>query len=418
MVPRHLDTTTLRAVRIAAQRLPPRARRSARDDATAAGPLRTLGGVDVYLAAHARQPAMTRGDLDALVAEARLAIVPAMRGCIYLVAEEQAADCLRLAAELSRSRDERDAERAGIRAGELADVGAAVLEQLRGGGPLTTEGLRKALPAGSVRSLGDRGKKVGVSSTLPPALRRLEFAGRIRRRPLEARLDHERYVWSATDGAAPAERDENPTALHARFLERFLHIAAVGTLAQFCAWSGLTQRAAKAALATLDVATVTADGLDGEALASPDLKGLLQRVDAAADAVALLPFEDNLSHLAGGLPPFVDARWHDLPVPVWGKGRRQLAPLGTTSHTFWRPVVAAGRVRGFWEYDPQADELVTWLFDRPDARSRTAVAAAAERTAEFVRGLGHARSFSLDTDDELVQRAAALRRHAAQADGG
>ena len=49
------------------------------------GWLRTLGGTDVYLAARARKPGMTRGELDAAVDRGELRVVPAARGCIYLV---------------------------------------------------------------------------------------------------------------------------------------------------------------------------------------------------------------------------------------------------------------------------------------------------------------------------------------------
>jgi len=46
-----------------------------------------------------------------------------------------------------------------------------------------------------VRSLGEKGKKLGLSSTLPPALRTLEFEGRIERTLEGGRLDSERYLW-------------------------------------------------------------------------------------------------------------------------------------------------------------------------------------------------------------------------------
>src|SRR6185503_14498726 len=51
----------------------------------ASGWLRTLGGVDVYIAARARKPGMTRAELDAAVERGELRVSPAARGCIYLV---------------------------------------------------------------------------------------------------------------------------------------------------------------------------------------------------------------------------------------------------------------------------------------------------------------------------------------------
>ena len=104
-------------------------------------------------------------------------MVPAARGCMYLVARPQVALALRLAARLTLPRAEREHAKAGIRPREVEELAAAVRETLTRKGPLTTEALRKALPEGSVRSLGEVGKKVGISSALPSALRLLEFDG-------------------------------------------------------------------------------------------------------------------------------------------------------------------------------------------------------------------------------------------------
>src|SRR5215207_8624094 len=49
------------------------------------GFVRTLGGVDVYIALRARVPEMRREDLDSVVAAHQAQVVPAARGCMYLV---------------------------------------------------------------------------------------------------------------------------------------------------------------------------------------------------------------------------------------------------------------------------------------------------------------------------------------------
>src|SRR5262249_52425727 len=66
------------------------------------GWLRTLGGVDVYLAARARVPGLPRGALDALVADSRLRVIPAVRGCVYLVPADHVPLALAVAAEAWR----------------------------------------------------------------------------------------------------------------------------------------------------------------------------------------------------------------------------------------------------------------------------------------------------------------------------
>jgi hypothetical protein len=78
------DTWTLEEARrswIVAQRL------------TEGGPLRQIpggwsrafGGVDPYLALHAREPAATGADLDAALANGDVVVVPGVRGCVWLV---------------------------------------------------------------------------------------------------------------------------------------------------------------------------------------------------------------------------------------------------------------------------------------------------------------------------------------------
>jgi hypothetical protein len=323
--------------------------------------------------------------------------------------------CLSVARDLSRARDDRDAERAGIRPQELEDLGKAVLAELQGGGPRTTDGIKKALAPGSVRSLGERGKKVGVSSTLPPTLRRLEFAGRIARTPVDGHLDHEKYLWRATDGDPFAAGDlpDDPVLCHARLLQHFVECAGVTTLALFCAWSGLTQRDARQALEHVDVEQVSAAGLGDETLATPRLATLLSKVDEADAAVAFLPFEDNLIHLAGGLAHLVAEKQHGLQVPTWGdmKGKNKVSPLGTSRFVMMRSILAEGRVRGFWEYDPDDHTVATHLFDPPKKTVRAAIDAAADDLAQFLTAdLGHGHSFSLDDDKELRTRLALLRK--------
>jgi len=254
-----------------------------------------------------------------------------------------------------------------------------------------------------------------VSSPLPPALRLLEFAGRIARAPVDGHLDHEKYLWRATDKDpfARAELPTDPAELHGRFLQHFIDHAGVTTLRAFSDWSGLPQRDAKLALEHVEHEVVAADGVADEALATPNLAALLRKVDKASEAVALLPFEDNLIHLAGGIGALVDAKAHDLQVPTWGDARSKhpLARLGDAKHVMFRSILAEGRIRGFWEYDPDAHTVLTHLFDPPSKAARTAIAEAAASVGTFLHEeLGHGHSFSLDDDHELRRRCECLRR--------
>ncbi|MEE8525780.1 MAG: hypothetical protein V3T72_17720 [Thermoanaerobaculia bacterium] len=65
---------------------------------------------------------------------------------------------------------------------------------------------------------------------------------------------------------------------------------------------------------------------------------------------------------------------------------------------------------GLWEYDPDEDEVVTATFEPLSADLRNALDADRDHLTAFFRDqLGHARSFSLDTDDKVRERAALVR---------
>lgn len=377
------------------------------------GWVRTLGGADAYLALLARQPHLSRSLVDGAVHAGLAQIAPAVRGCIYLVSAADAPLCLRVAASQALPRARREYEKAGIEPKELAELGKAIGNLLVRNGPMTTDALRKALPEGSVRSLGERGKKIGISSTLPPALRELEFARRVDRRPENGRLDTERYLWHALPPGLADVLPDDPLRVHAKLVERYARFAGVGTLAAFCAWSGLSQRDARAALAVADVVPAAVEGEPGEAFARKDVEDVAILAPAVSEAVAFLSFEDNLVHLHGGPHHLVDDEFLDLAVPSWGAsgGRREAsATLRDAPHLALRPVLADGRISGFWEYDPDAGLALPHCFRTPSKQAQRRLEELSEVVSAFLRTeVGHGRSFSLDTDDELRFRLSLLR---------
>ncbi|MGE3350314.1 MAG: crosslink repair DNA glycosylase YcaQ family protein [Planctomycetota bacterium] len=414
-IARPLSNDLVRAIRLAAQGMAnvpgaPVARVVARS-----GFVRTLGGAEAYLGVRARQRTMHRPALELSVDRGDLQVLPAVRGCIYLVPREDAALCLRIAARLSKARVDRELRRAGVTPRELAATAQQALATLRHG-PLGTTALRKAMPEDAVRSLGDAGRKVGIGSTLPPALRELEFAGAIERAPEGGRLDTERYLWRVTAGGPFAAVDvpDDPVEQAAMLLERFVRWTGVATLVQFQAWSGLTAREARAAVPRSDVVPAAAVEATGTVLCSPHLDELLHLEPAVAHATAFLPFEDNLVHLFGGAGHLCDPEFLDLPVPGWGRGAAGrgdgATTLRTASHPALRPLIADGRLSGFWEYDPDAGVAVPSCFRTPSRQAQVLIEELSASTSAFLREeLGHGRSFSLDTDDDLRRRLALLR---------
>ncbi len=371
----------------------------------ATGWVRTLGGADVYLAVRARVPGMRREHLDAAVEANSLQVIPAVRGCIYMVPRADAPLVLRVAEEAYRKRAEREHEKAGLTQKELADVAEAALATLRKG-PLTTDALRKAMPAGVVRSLGEAGKKVGIASPLPPALRHLEFEGKVERRMEGGRLDTERYLWRVTarnpfTGAkVPAATEERNARLAAIFFRQF----GPATVEDFAAWAAFSQRDAKAAVARAGLVPVAVEDCAEPSYVPEDVLPPLREKVPPATSVSLLPAHDLYVSSHGGPARLTDPEHHGIQVPSWGASKG--GPLGDAAHMFVRPVLDGEKVVGLWEFDPKADDVVFRTFAPLAPRRRKAVQALAEDTAAFLReDIGHARSFSLDNVDSVQRRA-------------
>jgi hypothetical protein len=394
-----------RAAAIAAQALPQVQGATITSALESAGFLRTVGGVEAYLALRARVPGVTRAAVDAALASGEAAVVQAVRGCMYVVARRDVPLALAAADLVTSARAARELEKAGVKKGELEKVGAAVLAALKKG-PLSTDALRKSLAPGVVRNLGEAGKKVGITSPLPAALRRLELDGRISRVSESSGLDTERYVWRlASAGAANRPRDAAETA--ARLAELFLRAAAIGTVADFAEWAGLGKKDANAALDAAGAVPASIEGEHTSYRMLPSSKELFAR--DAKDVVAFLGFEDNLVALHGGPAFLVDAEHHELEMPSWGRGRT--SGLAAARHLALRTFVANGRIAGLWELDADEGEVVVAPFVALPPKLRARVDAAAKETAAFLlKDVGHGRSFSLDTDDDARKRVAAVRK--------
>jgi hypothetical protein len=324
-----------------------------------------------------------------------------VRNCIYLVPRSDAFLALAVAEEQWRPRTTRELEKAGSDWKEVESAAAAALEVLKKS-PQTPDGIRRALPKDAIRSLGVMGKKVGISSVLPIALRLLEFEHRIQRSLPDGRLDSEKYVWEATTNSGPnlelraaAER----TVLLAR---RFFEFAAPATLDHFSEWAGISKKDAGAAVAVSGLVPVDIEGLEDTFFGSSEPVSL----SAPTRRPVFLPFEDNLTALHGGPGLLSDPEHHAIPVPAWGSSK--LSTLGQGAHMTARPVAIDGQICGLWEFDPDTGTVFTSLFCRGEESARVT---AASRSLEqlLVRDLGHGRSFSLDTDQTLRERVTFLR---------
>lgn len=361
---------------------------------------RTLGGIDAYLTLRARAPGLSRAAMDAAIVSRELQVVPAARGCIYIVPREEVGLVLRIAEEQWRPRTGRELEKAGSSWKEVEQVAVAA-EAALAQGALGTDALRRAMPKDSVRSLGEAGKKIGLSSPLPVALRLLEFSGRIERTLPAGRLDSERYEWrlAARSPFVGADLPADAPGRLVKLVRIFFRGAAPATVKEFAEWAALSQRDARAAIEGAGLEPLAIDGHAEESFGFPDDRAELP----PAEPVRLLSFQDSYVTDHGGPAVLCEPAQHGRVIPLWGSSKP--ATLGEAKHMSLRPVLIGDRLAGFWEYDPDRQQVAFGLFDGKKAPPQ--VLAEAEALGAFIRDeLEHGRSFSLDTDDALRERAA------------
>jgi len=358
---------------------------------------RALGGVDPYLALHARDATVSREDIDGAMAQDEIWVVPGVRGCIWLVPKADVPLALRVSDAQSRKRSLRELDKLGVPAAELEALGSAVLDTLAAG-PKGPSELRKALPEGSWRSLGDAGKKKGHTTSLPTALRLLEWDGKIRRRQDNGRLDTNRYAWelAAINTLTPSPAVDDPDAALA---QRFLSWCGPATLEEFVEWSALGKRAAKAAFERLNAATIDLEGQTAYQLTADE--------PPEDDDVYLLPAQDNMVTLHHP-SKLLDPRHQTLEMPSMGN---KIVQIGTSRWVFQRPVFHRGQWIGLWAWDFDAAEIILRGFDPLDGEVKAKAEAKAHDMASFITDQlgGRAKANSIDGDKSQRARAACVR---------
>lgn len=367
---------------------------------------RALGGADPYFALLARHASLDRDAVADALRRGTIRVSPAVRGCMYVLAGSQADLALSLAFHQSDKRNRRDLEKAGGTTKQIDKTAKAVLKALADG-PRTTAELRKGPAGKSVTKFGDKGKKVGLSSSLPVALRQLEFDGAIERTPIDARLDTETYQWQLRE--RPFERLPAEDANRAIAALFFAHHGPA-SFEHFVAWSGLTKGAGKRAIAELELREVQVQG-DGEDEDDGEGEAMLA-TDEALDAAhgkgkpkgeAVLGLQDPYLVVRGGPSSVCPPEHLDVEIPRWGPMRG--GPIRGTKHPHLRAVLVAGELVGFWEVNASMDaQHVAWL-TKPSKAAEKRVEAKVAALREFMaESLGHAKTFSIDSDKKIDER--------------
>lgn len=343
---------------------------------------RSVAGCGPYLTFFSRTAAL-RETIDAALANIEIHELPAARGCTYIVPAADYALALQLGQPF-RETERKVAAKLGVTDKELDTLSLAILKALKPG-PLEPEEIRKSVGA-ATRNLGEEGKKKGLTTTLPVALGALQTHGEIRRIPTNGRLDQQRYkyaLWSPNPLAKhKLTLDEAQTQLASHYF-RWIGPA---TVSEFQWFSGLSGKAAKLAVAPLNLAS-----LDDYLLFPEALEALKSFQIPKTPQYSLVSSLDAITSLRRNVDSLTDE-----------DALKKKGVAEATHHL----ILDRGRIIGLWDYDTAADSIV-WKSFYP---TTPALEKAVNRTELYVRQeLGDARSFSLDSPQSRVARLNLLR---------
>ncbi len=386
--------------------------RSPRQVLEAAGWMRSLGGGAPYIGMFARCGA-GRAAVDQAVEQLAIHELPSARGCTYVVPAGDFALALQAGQRFGYEPEMKVARKLGVSDAEIEKLCQAVVAALAAAA-LAPDELRAAV-GGAARSLGEEGKKKGLSTTLPLALGALQAAGEIRRISTNGRLDNQRYryaLWRPNPLGAAA----SPAALSSAgdewlygLAERYWSWIGPARLADFRTFAGATVKAAAAAVEALRLQPLPGAAAAGdERLALPrQAAEIADFAPAEAPSYSLVSSLDSLLLLAG-VAALVAPEDLDQPVPT-AKGS---VAAGSLSEVPAHAIFDRGRLIGLWDYDPQAGQVVWFCF--AGAVAGGAAAAALRRqvgaTEAMIRQqLEDLRSFSLDSPASRQPRLARLR---------
>jgi hypothetical protein len=357
----------------------------------AAGWARSVGGANPYLTLFARA-GIRREQVDTDVRELRIHELPTARGCTYVLGRED----FDWALSLGKNAEEafRVLARLGVDRGEITLLEEQILHVLgEADGPLDPRQLKEELGE-SVRSLGEEGKKKGAATTLPTALGLLQADGRIRRVPVNGRLDQQRYAY--TPWGLPPSR-LGPEHAREELIRRYLGWTGGATIKQSQWFTGFTLTDSKAALAAVGAVEVPTAAGDVLWMLPADVERLADFSPPEGEQIQLLAGTDSLVlHRRNAADLFA----------VEDRDRKLLnATLALQADLPDHPIFDRGRIIGLWQYDPGRERIAAWLFA---GRTPAVEQRIAEVEAWIREDLGDFRSFSLDSPASRRERIDAL----------
>jgi hypothetical protein len=342
---------------------------------------RSVGSIGPYLTMFSRS-GIARKAVDDAQAARDIHELPAARGCTYVVPASQFALALKVGGEF-RKAEENVAARLGVTEKEIDKLCGAVVGALAKG-PLDPAAIREATGNAS-RSLGEEGKKKGLTTTLPVALGRLQAMGEIRRIPVDGQLMTQRYQYALWRPNPLARFKLSLEEAYTELARHYFRWIGPATPAEFQSFSGLGVKAGQAAIAPLQL--VPMEPRSGRLLFPDDRQRLLDFKASATLQYALLSPLDGLALLRRDIQAMIDAKDAGRNVAV-EKGTKALGGLAEFPN---HVIVDRGRLVGLWEYDPETKSIVWDAFGTKGKALDAAIAATQKYLQEQT---GDARSFT------------------------
>ena len=358
---------------------------------------RSVGGAGPYLTLFARG-GTSREAADGSAAKLQIHELPTARGCTYVVPASEFALGLTVGREFNG--DLKQAMKLGVTEKEIDKLCDAVVSALEKG-PLDPDAIRDATGKAS-RSLGEEGKKKGLTTTLPVALGRLQTQGKIRRVPTNGRLDQQRYKYATWSPSPLAKYPESLDAAFTELARRFFRWVGPATLDEFRWFAGLGVKTTKQAVESLGL--VPAEPGSDRFFLPEDAAAFKKFEPPTTPQYSLVSSLDPITSNRREMQSLIDAKDRERAVMVDSSTK----PVGSLTDLPSHAILDRGQIIGLWEYDVDSSSIVWATFGR---KKDKALDAAIEETQAFVRDqLGDARAYSLDSPKSRVARVEALRK--------
>jgi hypothetical protein len=354
--------------------------------------LPTAGSTGIYLSMRARMPGVSRDAIDrAAIDGVDVIEVPGAHATPpVLVPRDEMAIALRLHwASYAKHAEPLFASgrysKAAIR--EIAAQACSALDE----GPLSTAEIRASVTHPDAEEL------------LTGALIDLAVRGAIRRYPADGRLDSSKYSYELRhpDDRPDLDGEGNEGAFTLKATRLFLQRHGPAAVDEIADWAALTKSSVRKAVVALGAEPIKIDGWTRDGwLLQEDIQAW-KSFAADDDRVVLLPYRD----------PFVSVR---RPCAVLARrgtvkvldAKLKPVDIRDVSGLHHHAIVADGELVGVWEYKPEAECVVTRVWDT-DKGLRARVANAAAETERFVRQqLGDAKLSAVDPPERRARRIA------------